>query len=97
MKPVVFAPAARADLLAIGLYIAEDNPVRAESFVAELEALAARIGERPASFPEKREISAGLRGATHGRYLILFRDLPEAVRIVRIVHGARDLSSLGMG
>lgn len=29
---------------------------------------------------------------THGRYLILYRDLPEsnAVRVERVVHGARD-------
>jgi plasmid stabilization system protein ParE len=32
-----------------------------------------------------------LRAAIHGRYLIPFRDLDAEVRIVRIVHGARDL------
>lgn len=96
MKRVEFAPAARADLIAIGMYIAEDNAERAESFIAELEALAERIGEWPGSYPAKDEISAGLRGATHGRYLILYRELADTVRIVRIVHGARDLSSLGL-
>jgi toxin ParE1/3/4 len=37
VKRLVFTPAARNDLLEIGAYIADDNPVRAESFVAELE------------------------------------------------------------
>ncbi len=96
-KPLVFAPAARADLTAIGLYIARDNPSRAESFVAELEALAAKIADRPQSYPARDHISTGLRGGTHGRYTILFRDLPDCVRIVRIVHGARDLSALAEG
>ena len=94
MKPIVFAPAARADLLTIGLYIADDNPERAESFVAELEAHTAKIAERPLSFPVKDEISPGLRGAVYGRYLILFRDLADTVRIVRILHGARDAAAL---
>jgi toxin ParE1/3/4 len=94
MKPVIISPAARADLHAIGLYIADDNPERALSFVAELEALTATIGERPLSFPAKDEISPGLRSAVHGRYLILFRDLPDAVRIVRFVHGARNAGIL---
>ena len=96
MKPVTFAPAARADLLAIGLYIADDNPERAESFVAELEAKTRAIGERPLSFPARDDISGGLRGAAHGRYLILFRDLAREVRIVRVLHSARDAAALAI-
>jgi toxin ParE1/3/4 len=91
MKRLVLAPAARDDLLAIGLYIAEDNPDRAETFVAELEAKAREVAERPLSFQQRGDISPGLRAAIHGRYLILFRDLENEVRVVRILHGARDL------
>ena len=94
MKRLAFAPAARDDLLTIGAYIAEDNPARAESFVAELEATAQQTAERPRSFPSRDEISAGLRAAVYGRYLLLFRELEEEVRIVRVVHGARDLGAL---
>ena len=91
MKRLVFAPAARDDLVSIGLYIAEDNPERAEAFIAELEAKARQAAERPLSFRERTDISPGLRAVVHGRYLLLFRDLETEVRIVRILHGARDL------
>jgi toxin ParE1/3/4 len=91
VKRLAFAPTARDDLLAIGLYISEDDPVRAESFVGELEAKALQIVEWPRSFPSRDDISLGLRAAAHGRYLLLFRELREEVRIVRVVHGARDL------
>lgn len=91
MKPLGFAPKALADLAAIGRYIAEDNPDRALTFIAELEAKAARVAERPLGFPARDDISPGLRAALHGRYLILFRDLPEEVRVVRVIHGARDI------
>jgi toxin ParE1/3/4 len=94
MKPVELAPAAHADLAAIGLYIAKDNPARALSFVDELEACAMRIGAQPLAHPARDGISPGLRSAVHGRYLILFRNLPDVVRIVRILHGARDLPAL---
>jgi toxin ParE1/3/4 len=94
MKPVEVAPAARDDLRGIALYIAEDNPERAESFVAELEAGFAALGERPLSFPEKDDISPGLRSAPYGRYRILFRDLRHAVRVVRVLHAARDIIGL---
>lgn len=94
MKPVEIAPAALDDLRAIALYIAEDNPERADGFVAEIEARFAVIGERPLSFPARDEVSSGLRNAPYGRYRIFFRDLPHAVRIVRVVHAARDFVSL---
>ena len=54
MKRLAFAPAARDDLLTIGAYIADDNPARAESFVAELEATARQTAERPPQLPLSR-------------------------------------------
>jgi toxin ParE1/3/4 len=77
--------------MTIGLYIADDSPARAESFVAELEAKARNLAAWPASNPARDDISPGLRVAIHGRYLLLYRDLEDEVRIVRVVHGARDL------
>ena len=94
MKPLGYAPMARSDLLEIGAYIAAANPARAISFVGELEAKAAQIAERPLSFRSRDELGTGLRSAVHGRYIIFFRDLPEEVRIVRVLHGARDLKRL---
>lgn len=94
MKPVEFSPAARADLVEIGLHIAQDNPDRAESFVAELEARIRAIAERPLSFPARDDIAAGLRAAAHGRYRIFFRDLAQTIRIVRVLHSARDVKPL---
>ena len=94
MKRLGYAPEALADLRDIAFYIAEDDPDRALSFVAELERKAADAATRPTSFRERIEISPGLRAVVHGRYLICFRDTADEVRIVRIVHSARDLPSL---
>ncbi len=77
--------------MTIGVTIAEDSPKRAESFVAELEAKARHLAEWPSSHPARDDISPGLRAAVHGRYLLLYRDLEDEVRIVRVVHGARNL------
>lgn len=94
MKRLVFAPLARDDLEAIGLYIAEDNPERALTFVAELEAIARQTAERPQSFRQRDDLAPGLRAALHGRYMIFFRELADEVRVERIVHGARNLRAL---
>ncbi len=47
--------------------------------------------ERPGSFPARDDLHPGLRAARHGRYLIFFLETADAVQIVRVLHGARDL------
>lgn len=91
MLRLVILPAARADLVEIGDFIALDNPRRAETFLNEVETQMAQISERPASFPTRDELHPGLRSARHGRYLIFFKEVGDQVQIVRVLHGARDL------
>ncbi len=83
-----------ADLEEIGDYIALEDPRRAELSVDQLKAHCHRLASMPRSYPARDDIWPGLRMAVHGRYLILFRDLAEEVRIERILHGARDLQGL---
>nr|WP_216671323.1 type II toxin-antitoxin system RelE/ParE family toxin [Mangrovicoccus sp. HB161399] len=84
-------PAARDDLAGIGDFIAQENPGRALSFLAEIEGRMAQASERPESFPARNDVHEGLRAARHGRYLIFFLHSGEEVQIVRVLHGARDL------
>ncbi|MGZ9021177.1 MAG: type II toxin-antitoxin system RelE/ParE family toxin [Rhodoplanes sp.] len=51
MRRIVILPGARRDLIEIGDFIALDNPERALSFVAEIEAKMTAIAERPDRFP----------------------------------------------
>ena len=94
MAKLVILPAARADLIHIGDFIALDNPSRAASFVAEIEAKIVEVGERPGSFQKRDDLHKGLRHARHGRYLIFFIKKSDEVQIVRVIQGSRDLSRL---
>ena len=94
MPRLVILPAARADLIEIGEFIAPDNPGRALSFLAEIEARMHQAAERPESFPARDDVREGLRSARHGRYLIFFLDAGAEVQVVRVLHGARDLPRL---
>ena len=78
------------------LNLSRDNPARAASFVEELAGLCREAARAPESFPARPELAAGLRMAVHGRYLVFFRDLPDAaeVRIERVLHSARNLRPL---
>ncbi len=91
MTRLVIRPAARQDLIEIGDFIALDDPERAASFIAEIEAKMIEAAERPASFASRSDLHPGLRAARHGRYLIFFLETADAVEIVRVLHAARDL------
>jgi toxin ParE1/3/4 len=94
MIPVRFTPEARADLREIALRIADRNPVRALTYVDEIESRAHRIGEFPHAGPPRPQWGEDIRIAVHGKYLIVHRVRGETVQILRIVHGARDLDTL---
>ncbi|HEY1426926.1 MAG TPA: type II toxin-antitoxin system RelE/ParE family toxin, partial [Caulobacteraceae bacterium] len=82
------------DLREIGDWIAKDSPRRALTFVAELRDHAMRIGNAPEALPRRDDLAEGLRMAVHRPYLIFFRIETDAVRIERVLHGARDLRVL---
>lgn len=90
---VVFSMLAERDLEEIADYIADDNPRRALTFVRELRAYCARVATMPAAWPLRAELGKGIRSAVHGRYVVFFREQSGHLLIVRILHGARDLSA----
>lgn len=75
-RRLLLSPRAAADLEEIAEYIARDNPGRAASFVAELEAKCRAVANSPELYPARADLAPGLRMAVHGRYLVLYRDLP---------------------
>ncbi len=91
-RRLVLSPRAVADLEEIAAFIARDNPVRARSFVDDLESKCRAAAAHPELYPLRDDLGPGVRMVTHGRYLVLYRDLitENLVRIERVVHGARD-------
>jgi toxin ParE1/3/4 len=88
---LVFTDEAKADLLQIGEWIAEDNPPRALTFVDELETCCARLTAMPRAYPlVPRHENSGVRRVPHGNYLIFYRVTADAVEILHVLHGARD-------
>jgi toxin ParE1/3/4 len=95
-RRLLLSPRAAADLEDIAEYIARDNPERAATFIEELEATCRAVAATPDIYPARPDLAPGLRMAVHGRYLVLFRELPgqSAVRVERVLHGARNLPRL---
>ena len=91
MMQVTFSPKARQDLIEIGDHIALDSPANARRFVGKLMEQCQRIGKAPMGYVGRDDLAPGVRMAALGRYVIFFRVLGNAVRIERVLHGARNL------
>ncbi len=92
-------PSAREGLLAIGEYIALDNPVRAITFVDEITA---SLEKTLSIFPLSGKISQELdlideiRVWSHGNYNSYYRvlDSKQTVEVLFIFNASRDVGSL---
>lgn len=89
---VEFTAAAKRDLGAIVDYIALDNPVAAEAVFRAIDAVTRKLADFPnmgraGRLPDTREIPvAGLP------YLIVYQVAVNAVTVIAVFHGARDLA-----
>jgi plasmid stabilization system protein ParE len=92
---VLFTDPAEGDLEDIGDWIADNNPLRAATFVGELRQACLQIGPRPNAYPivEHRK-SDGLRRRVYGNYLIFYRVTDDAAEIIHVLHGARDYAEI---
>jgi toxin ParE1/3/4 len=92
---VLITSEARAGIMSIGRYIAQDNPQRAFSFMAELEDACNRIGFAPrlyALVPRWRH--SGVRKKTFGNYVIFHVASENRFDVVHILHGPRDYHAI---
>jgi toxin ParE1/3/4 len=83
-----------ADLRDISHYIAKDDVDRAVTFVAELLDKCHAIADRPRIGRLRPELGESVRSRAYRGYVILYRIEPERIRVLRIVHGARDIERL---
>jgi len=83
------------DLEGIADYIARDSPYYAATFVRELRAAASSLcvlAERGRVVPEFED--ALIREIFVRRYRIIYKVSAEAIYVLGVMHGARDLQAL---
>ena len=89
--------AADADLDEIFLHIAADSLGAAERLIHRIETAEERLAEFPELGRLRDELFADARSWPVGDYLIIYEILPNAIGVIRILHGARDLGGLFSG
>lgn len=92
---VELTAAAEADFEAIGDYIAQDNPARAQSFVRELSRSCLELADMPEAWPIIPSYEHhGVRRRVHGRYLIFYRVAEGRITILHVLNGAMDVEAI---
>lgn len=92
---VIITEAAWENMLHIGRWIGEDNPLRAETFVAEIYDRCEGLGHMPRAFPliPGRE-ERGIRRRPYGDYLIFYRVTEIQVEVLHVLHGAQQYDQI---
>jgi toxin ParE1/3/4 len=95
------SPAAERDLEDIWLTIAAENPPAATRVLSAIATRISRLSDHPRMGPRRPDIRPTARMLVEGPYLVLYETHPDtdegpvdAVEIVRVVDGRRDLGAL---
>lgn len=93
MARIIRAPAAQSDAVEIWSYIAEDDPDAADRLLNRIDRMFHTIATQPQLGKSVEELASNLRFVPIGNYLIFYRPAKDAVEIVRLLHGARDITA----
>ncbi|QDT63689.1 type II toxin-antitoxin system RelE/ParE family toxin [Calycomorphotria hydatis] len=96
MTVVRHSPEAARDLVDICDYLAEQDLSIADHFLDRLENLLDALKHQPAIGTPCEELIAGLRSMTIRRYpyVLYYLQHDDEITIIRILHAARDVSSI---
>ncbi len=91
MSALRISAAAEDDLAGIWSYIAQDNPVAADGFVARLLDICRTLADTPGMGRPRDELAPGVRSFAVGAYLIFYRKTSRGIEVARVLSGFLDL------
>jgi toxin ParE1/3/4 len=95
MAEILLDRAAKADLLEIWEYIAEDNPAAADRVLDQIWEAFRVIARFPMAGTARPELAPDLRSySVKKTYVVFFRAVQGGIQIVRVLHGRRDINAI---
>jgi toxin ParE1/3/4 len=94
MPRIVRTFPARDDLRQIWLYVAQHNPTAADRLIDRFERTLRTLARHPQMGESLPQYRAGLRRFTVGTTSCTTSQFKEGVRLVRLLHGARNVDDL---
>ena len=94
MQKIIYTLLAEKDLEDIWQYIAEDSVKRASNFLRLIERKIRYLSKNPLAGRARTELVTNLRSFPVGNYMLFYQPSAAGVKIVRVLHGARDIKNL---
>lgn len=87
------SPRSLVDLREIWDFIAEIDESAADRVLERIDAVVALLADNPFAGRSRPELHHEVRSFPAGRFMIFYRVLPDALAILRVFHGSRDISA----
>jgi toxin ParE1/3/4 len=85
------SPRARADLLMLWRFIAEDSETAADGVIDHIEQALHMLADHPHAGRQRPEIGAGLRSFAVGRYVLFYRIAGQNLVLTRVMGAGQDM------
>lgn len=95
MLRIIRRERARRDLSRLWNYIAEaSSEERADDFLRRIVNTFGTLATSPGIGRVRDDLKPGLRSHPVGRYVIYYFPLDDGIRVVRVLHGSRDIPTI---
>ena len=87
------SPRAKADVLSIGRYIAEQSGshTTAYRFLDKIDERIKFLAHHPMAGEARPDLAANARAFPVGNYVLFYRPISDGIQVLRVLHGARDI------
>ena len=94
MSQVFYQRVAKADLIDVWLFIAEDNVAAADAYIDRLQQVFVLIAENPLMGSDRTDIAEGVSSFAVDDYVIYYELRDKGITVLRVWHAARDPANL---
>jgi toxin ParE1/3/4 len=85
------------DLDEIWLFVATDNLSAADRLLDRINGAFTMLADNPLAGREPPELGRGIRSFPVGNYIVFYEAVTHGAKVVRVLHGARDITSEDLG
>lgn len=87
-----FSPRAEQDLEEVQDHIAAHNARAATRLIDAIERRCQGPSQQPLVGRDRSDLLPGMRSVVVGKYLIFYRPTDDGIEVVRVLHGARNIT-----
>jgi toxin ParE1/3/4 len=94
LSRVIKTVRAEQDLEEIWFYVALDDVVAADALLDDFDNSCRLLATQPKMGRAREELANELRSFPVRRYVVFYRPLVDGIELVRVLHGARDITTI---